>query len=164
MMLMAESGCSLPWPMKLSRLWSSNAESCYQHYGSTCYTLKHTSSHDCTAFNRRCSCSCWLHIESCSSITYTSQHAHPAGLLCASGLNHQWTMFVSSKWLSKYFGWLNRPGLCLQGKVTLMHSFSRSQQAGSTSTSSFSFSDSTLRQSQKEANMVVLDDDGLTVV
>lgn len=54
---------------------------------------------------------------------------------------------------------------CLQSKVTLTHTFSRSQlAAGSTSTSSFSFSDSTLRQPQKEINMVVLDDDGLTLV
>lgn len=47
----------------------------------------------------------------------------------------------------------------------MTRSFSRSQLAtGSTSTSSFSFSDSSLRQPQKDANMVVLDDDGLTLV
>jgi hypothetical protein len=54
----------------------------------------------------------------------------------------------------------------MQGKgPTLMSSFSRSQMNGTSNSSSsgFSFGDTTLRQS-KEGNMVVLDDDGLSVV
>ena len=54
----------------------------------------------------------------------------------------------------------------MQGKgPILMKSFSRSQMNGTSNSSSsgFSFGDTSLRRS-KEGNMVVLDDDGLSVV